>query len=63
MAGNSTAEPGSAADQPRRGEAGSTASAGSAAEQRCGPLELRRMRKDDGRSLIVYSRADEPSRS
>lgn len=28
-------------------------------QQRFGPLQVRRMRKDDGRSLTVYSRAEQ----
>ncbi len=31
---------------------------GEVPSERYGPLELRRMRKDDGRSLILFSRAD-----
>jgi hypothetical protein len=29
-------------------------------EERFGPLALRRLSKEDGRSLILYTRADEP---
>lgn len=31
------------------------------ATRRYGPLELRRLRKDDGRQLIVYSRPEAPA--
>jgi hypothetical protein len=31
-----------------------------ASSERYGPLELRRLVKDDGRALIVYSRAEPP---
>jgi hypothetical protein len=43
-----------AADPPRRPE--QPPSAGEAAEERFGPLRLRRIVKDDGRVLIVYRR-------
>ncbi len=39
---------------------GSAAGPGAAAVERYGPLEVRRLVKDDGRSLIVYERV-EPS--
>ena len=29
--------------------------------ERLGPLAVRRLRKDDGRALLVFSRADEPA--
>jgi len=38
----------------------SAAESGAGEVERYGPLELRRLRKDDGRRLIVYSRV-EPS--
>jgi hypothetical protein len=33
------------------------------ATERYGPLELRRLRKDDGRQLIVYTRVESAERS
>ncbi|HXB15802.1 MAG TPA: hypothetical protein VNV44_08670 [Solirubrobacteraceae bacterium] len=41
---------------PSRPSGGDAREGGS---ERYGPLELRRLRKDDGRALIVYARADE----
>jgi hypothetical protein len=48
------------AEEPEeaRGDAGPTA-AGQETE-RVGPVEVRRLRKDDGRALIVYSREPPP---
>ncbi len=34
-------------------------SVGAEQRERCGPLQLQRLRKDDGRALIVYRRAGE----
>jgi hypothetical protein len=47
-------EPRSQAGEGPLSEPGAAAGEG----ERYGPLELRRLRKDDGRSLIVYSRVE-----
>jgi hypothetical protein len=39
---------------------GSGADRDEAAVERYGPLEVRRLRKDDGRALIVYTRVEPP---
>ena len=46
--------------KPGSSSQGSAPDPGAAAVERYGPLALRRLVKDDGRSLIVYERA-EPS--
>ncbi len=41
---------------------GSPSAPGAPAAERYGPLDLRRLVKDDGRALIVYERAEPPGR-
>jgi hypothetical protein len=50
------AEPDDAGERARAGE-GTVPAAGAPAE-RFGPLSLSRLRKDDGRALLVFARAE-----
>jgi len=46
--------------EPEPGEPGAGSGSSETAVERFGPLALERLRKDDGRSLIIYSRAEPP---
>lgn len=46
--------------EPAPGEPGAGSGSSETAVERFGPLALERLRKDDGRSLIIYSRAEPP---
>ncbi len=52
----SPAAPGTPPPEPARGEDGERAE-----DERFGPLELRRTRKDDGRELIFFADTREPA--
>jgi hypothetical protein len=45
--------------RPQNGGGGEQAARVHACE-RCGPVVIRRLSKDDGRRLILYSRAEDP---
>ena len=47
--------------KPGSSPQGPASASGAPAVERYGPLELRRLVKDDGRALIVYERAESPS--
>jgi hypothetical protein len=59
MPGNPIADPGpEPSAESRSGASGATAAEGQGGE-RFGPLQVRRVNKDDGRALIVYRRSPE----